>query len=251
MNNDKIGKLSFHALLGEIEIRSLTEDKLEASLDVLNNSFFLMESVSIATEINLPQNVNARKELRELCRLTAQDGVSLVAIEKCTDTLVGVSFNKIQFSSTESEEEPFFVKFRNKSTHTSQAQALMDFMITVDSEQDVFKKFDLTSVCELMFLAILPTWQKRGIGRALTAAAIELTRHLSKGNEDIKSIENFPKPQAVTALFTSRYSQRIGQSLGFRLLNTVPYTKFHFNGKAFNERIDSMHDCCQHVIYFV
>ncbi|KAI9579677.1 hypothetical protein GQX74_000465 [Glossina fuscipes] len=216
MNNDKIGKLSFHA-----------------------------------TEINLPQNVNARKELRELCRLTAQDGVSLVAIEKCTDTLVGVSFNKIQFSSTESEEEPFFVKFRNKSTHTSQAQALMDFMITVDSEQDVFKKFDLTSVCELMFLAILPTWQKRGIGRALTAAAIELTRHLSKGNEDIKSIENFPKPQAVTALFTSRYSQRIGQSLGFRLLNTVPYTKFHFNGKAFNERIDSMHDCCQHVIYFV
>lgn len=55
-----------------------------------------MESVSIGTEINLPQNVKARKELRELCRLTAQDGVSLVAIEKCTDTLVGVSFNKIQ-----------------------------------------------------------------------------------------------------------------------------------------------------------
>lgn len=63
---------------------------------VLDGSFFLNESVSRATEINLPENRQARQELRELCRLTADDGVSLIAVEKLTGKPIAVAFNKIQ-----------------------------------------------------------------------------------------------------------------------------------------------------------
>lgn len=69
------------------------------SHQVLNSSFFLNESICNATEINLPENIQARKELRDLCRQVAQDGCSLVAIEKSTDITVAIAFNKLQVNN--------------------------------------------------------------------------------------------------------------------------------------------------------
>jgi len=52
--------------------------------------------VCVACEINLPENLQARQELRELCRITALDGVSLLVKEVETNRVVSVSFNKVQ-----------------------------------------------------------------------------------------------------------------------------------------------------------
>uniref|UniRef100_T1PH90 Acetyltransferase n=1 Tax=Musca domestica TaxID=7370 RepID=T1PH90_MUSDO len=235
---------------GQIEIRSLTEDKLEEALDVLDGSFFLYESVSIGSEINLPENVQARQELRELSRITAQDGVSLVAIEKASGKPVSVAFNKIQFIP-ENGDDVFFLKFRKEKAHSPQAQSLMDFMIDVDAEYDVFDKFNFKCTCELMFLATLPEWGCKGIGKALTQHTIDLTRELKngKGLEFIHPSLRHRRPEAVTVLWTSNYSQKVGKAVGFKSMNSVPYTKFHFNGKSFSERIGPIHKDCAHAVY--
>lgn len=67
-------------------------------MQVLEGSFFLYESIAVATKINLPENVQGRKDLRELSRVTADDGVSLIALEKSTGKPIAVAFNKIQVS---------------------------------------------------------------------------------------------------------------------------------------------------------
>lgn len=236
----------------EIEIRSLTEDKLEQSLDVLDGSFFLHESVCNATEINLPENIEARRELRELCRITAEDGVSIIALEKSTGKPIAVAFNKIQFIP-DNGDDVFFIKFRNENTSSPHAQSLMDFMIAVDSEYDVFEKFNLNCTCELMFLATLPEWERKGIGKALTKYTIDLTRELrqGKGVDEIHPSLKSKRPEAVTALFTSMFSQKVGKAEGFQVVNTVPYTKFSFKGKTYDQRINPLHKTVEHVVYLV
>ncbi|KAH8330364.1 hypothetical protein KR067_001727 [Drosophila pandora] len=235
---------------GKFEVRSVTQSDLEEALDVLDNSFFINESVCIACEINLPQNVQARQELRELCRITALDGVSLLVKEVETGRVVAVSFNKIQFSPP-AGEEPFFLKFRNESAKSPEARRLMDFMIEVDEKIDVCAMYNMDCFCELMFLATLPTHERLGLGRALSKFTIELTQELAngKGLEDIDEKLRSLRPAAVTALWTSSFSQKVGKATDFKVINTVSYSDFEFNGKRFDERINPLHKFCQHVVY--
>ncbi|XP_030374706.1 uncharacterized protein LOC115624230 [Scaptodrosophila lebanonensis] len=235
---------------GQFEVRSVTLEDLEAALDVLDGSFFLNESVSIACKINLPENVQARKELRELCKITAQDGVSLLVRHVPTGRIVAVAFNKIQYIPSAGEEH-FFLKFRKESTKSPQAQRLMDFMIEVDEKIDVFAMYKMDCLCELMFLATLPSYERLGLGTTLAKYTVELTRELSKGVglEDIAPELRDKRPAAVTALWTSSFSQRVGKRNGFKVLNTVPYKDLTFDGKRFDERISPFHKFCEHVIY--
>ncbi|XP_075146534.1 uncharacterized protein LOC142220965 [Haematobia irritans] len=237
---------------GQIEIRSLTEDKLEESLDVLNGSFFLYESVSIGSEINLPENVQARQELRELCKITGQDGVSLIAIEKATGKPIAVSFNKIQFIP-DNGDDIFFLKFRKEKAKSPQAQSLMDYMIEADAAFDVFENFNLQCTCELMFLATLPEWGQKGIAKTLAKHTIELAKELKEGIglECMHPSLRSRRPQAVTALWTSNISQSVGKAVGFKVLNTIPYTHFKYNGKSFADRIGPEHKTSQQVIYMI
>ncbi|KAM7362954.1 uncharacterized protein ACRADG_000048 isoform 1-T2 [Cochliomyia hominivorax] len=236
----------------QIEIRTLTEDKLEEALDVLEGSFFLYEAICVGTKINKPENVQARKELRELSRVTALDGVSLIAIDKSTGKPIAVAFNKIQFIPP-AGEEVFFMKFCHENVHSPNAQSLVSFMASVDEKFDVFEKFNLDCTCELMFLATLPQWERKGIAKALTRYTVELTRELKRGEglEDVNPLLRSKRPGAVTAIFTSIYSQKVGKDEGFQVVNTVPYTVFNFEGKTYDQRIGPLHKGCEHAVYVV
>ncbi|KAH8278609.1 hypothetical protein KR018_006011 [Drosophila ironensis] len=235
---------------GKFEVRSITKSDLEEALDVLDSSFFLNESVCNACEINLPESVQARQELRELCKITALDGVSLLVKEVKTDRVVAVSFNKLQFSPPPGEEH-FFLKFRNEKAQSPQARRLMDFMIEVDEKVDVCAMFGMDCFCELMFLATLPSHERLGLGRALSQFTIQLTQELAegKGLEDIEESLRSKRPAAVTALWTSSFSQKVGKATQFKVINSVPYSDFEFNGKRFDERISPLHTFCEHVVY--
>ncbi|EDV48107.1 uncharacterized protein LOC6553006 [Drosophila erecta] len=235
---------------GKFEVRSVTQSDLEEALDVLEGSFFLNESVCIACEINLPENRQARLDLRELCRKTALDGVSLLVKEADTGRVVSVSFNKIQFAPPPGEDH-FFLKFRNEDVQSPQARRLMDFMIEVDERIDVCAMFNMVCFCELMFLATLPSHERLGLGRSLSQFTIELTKELAvgKGLEDIDEKLRSKRPAAVTALWTSSFSQKVGKATDFKVINTVSYSEFMYNGKRFDERINPIHKFCEHVIY--
>ncbi|EDW68172.1 uncharacterized protein [Drosophila virilis] len=244
------GKLWSTLHEGKYEVCSLAREDLEEALNVLDDSFFINESVCIACEINLPQNTQARQELRELCRITAQDGVSLIMrhVESCR--IVAVSFNKLQFAPPPGEDN-FFVKFYNEQVKSPQAKSLMNYMITMDSKIDVFAEYNLDCVCELMFLATLPEFRRLGLGRALVESTVQLTRELGQGRglQDVAKELQDKRPAAVTALWTSVYTQKIGNAVGFMVLNTVPFNEFEFNGKRFNERIGPEHEFSQQAMY--
>ncbi|XP_053969505.1 uncharacterized protein LOC128871631 [Anastrepha ludens] len=249
---DNAGRLWGKFGNGEHEVRSLTRADLEEALQVLDKSFFLYENVCKACQIDLPENAQARNELRELCRIAAEDGVSLVAKDVKSGQIMGVSFNKIQYIPPNGQD-PFFIEFRNKRTHSPQAQCLMDFMIEIDSATDVFDLYKIDSLIELMFLATLPEWQRRGVATELTRYTIELTRELSEGVgvEEVHPQLRAMRPKAVTAIFTSVFSQKAGHSQGFKVINSVPFTNFSFNGKTFDQRIDPMHKTSEHAVYLL
>ncbi|ALC46663.1 CG31248 [Drosophila busckii] len=244
------GKLWSTLLEGKYELRSLSEADLEEALDVNDAAFFAHESVCIGCEINLPENEQARKELRQLCVITAQDGVSLFIRHVESGRIVSVAFNKLQFAPPNGEE-PFFVKFRNEHVKSPQAQALMNYMINMDTRIDVCAMYNIDCVLELMYLGTLPEFGCLGLGRALTEYTVKLAKEFAQG----KNLEDVPKelhdkrPAAVTALWTSIYTQKIGKSLNFKVLNTVPFTEFKFDGKGFDERIGELHKFSELVVY--
>lgn len=226
---------------GEFEIITLEDDKAEEALQVLE-AFYLNECVCIGTEINLPENIQARSDLTELCRIVNNDHVSLAARHVPTNKIAGVSFNKLQFIS-DGSEVPFFVEFRDKRCISENSKALMSYMIEMDAEIDPFDLFKIDCLLELMFLVVLPEFQKKGLGNALVGYTVELARELNQG----KGFDALPKclqskrPKAVTALFTSNFSQKCGQANNFKVLNRVPHKRFKFNGKSFSDRIGPTH----------
>ncbi|KAM7362953.1 uncharacterized protein ACRADG_000047 isoform 2-T2 [Cochliomyia hominivorax] len=246
------GKLWATICEDQIEIRSLTKDKLEEALLILDLSFFLHEPVCNATEINLPENALARQELKELCRQTAEDGVSLVALEKSNGKPVAVLFNKLLFLPSPGEKD-FYTKFREENTHSPQAQALMDFMLYVEELHDVFEKFHLNCIYEMLFMSTSPEWGRQGIGKTLQQYAIQMTQELKLGLglENINPLLRSKRPQAITGIFSSKYSQKFGHAEGFQVVNTMPYTAFSFKGKTYAERIDPVHKYFEHMIYLV
>ncbi|XP_067614977.1 uncharacterized protein [Eurosta solidaginis] len=249
---DNDGRLWGKFYNDELEIRSLTKADLEKALDILDSSFFLHESVCNACEINLPENTQARAELRELCRITAEDGVSLVAKHVKSGEIVGITFNKIQYIPPKGQES-FFIQFRNEHTHSPQARGLMDFMINVDAEKDVFELYKMDALLELMFLATSTKWFHCGVATELTRYTIALARELSQGIgiEEVHSELRAMRPKAVTAIFTSLYSQKAGRSQGFKVINTVPYTRFTYNGVTFDKRINPIHKTSEHVVFLL
>lgn len=119
----------------------------------------------------------------------------------------------------------------------------MDYMIYMNKLYNVFEKHNLDCVIELMFLATLPEFGKKGIAYDCSKYTIELARELSKGigMEYIAPEFRGFYPKGVAALWTSTFSAKIGKKLGFKVLNTVPYTEFSFNGKRYDESIGPVH----------
>lgn len=98
----------------------------------------------------------------------------------------------------------------------------MNYMIDADSKVDVFEKFGVNSLLEIMFLAVLKDYGRQGIG-------YELCKY---------SVENAKKydHKLVTSLFTGRNTQVIGRKLGFDVVLEESFNEYSFNGKTFAER---------------
>lgn len=115
----------------------------------------------------------------------------------------------------------------------------MSYMIEMDSKVDCFEHYKVNSLLEIMFLATLPEYMRRGIGYYLCEYSIELAKRLKSGQD----LEKYPAevqknpPQIVTALFTSINSQKIGWKLGFTTLHQESHKNFSFQGKTYAERI--------------
>uniref|UniRef100_A0A182PH32 N-acetyltransferase domain-containing protein n=1 Tax=Anopheles epiroticus TaxID=199890 RepID=A0A182PH32_9DIPT len=225
-----------------IEILRYDARYREQSMDVLRKAFFQQEIVCIGSEVNkMPQ---AQKDLEQLCIDVADGGVSMIARDTLTDTIVGVSFNLLQTPSGP-EDANYFEVFRDTKCTTDSSRALMQYMITMDAKVNLFERFGVSCLLELMFLGTLPNYAGKGIATRLVEESVQLAENLKSGNATPATIGNgpntFPKPQLVSALFTSRISQRVGEKVGFKVVNQVPHSEFIYKGKTFSDRAGPEH----------
>lgn len=234
---------------GAIEFESLTDDTLEGALNVIRNSFFVYESVSRG--VDLLSEPGASKELEELCLDAAKDGISVVAIDVANGEVIGVAFNKMQVLQNSTEKSAFEI-FSDNCKHES-SKGLIDFMVNIDSRINLFKHYNTDCIFEIMFLATLPSKQKRRVGEVLVSSSIELAKELKKGksvktpvtvNGDNTIQNKEAVPSLISAIMTSNYSQKIMEKCGFESLVRVSYDEFTFKGKTFSERIGNEHTSC-------
>lgn len=114
----------------------------------------------------------------------------------------------------------------------------MDYMIVADSRVDIFSRYNVEDLMEIMFLAVLREYEGKGIGINLCKYSVELAKNLKQGKELEKFLSpGVNPPQLVVALWTGRSSQKIGHKLGFEVVFQEPFSNFTFRGKTFSERV--------------
>lgn len=194
--------------------------------------------VSIGSEV--PNDKVAQQELGKLCLYAALDGVSLLARDKISNSIIGIAFNKIQFPSDTAGEPSFFEKFRDEQCTSPSSKSLMNYMITMDSKIDLFDHFKIDTLFEIMFLAVLPQYRGRQIGFMLCECSVQLAEKLKNDESECELLHASIKtrrPKVVSALWTSNITKKIGSKLGFDVVLEESYDNFVFNGKPFSARI--------------
>lgn len=135
----------------------------------------------------------------------------------------------------------YFETFRDQHCKTENAKSLMNYMIVADSKVDVFELFQVNSLLEIMFLAVLKEYGRKGIGHKLCKYSIDLAQDLKNGKDvEIHLTHDQPRPQLVSSLFTGINTQVIGTKLGFDVIHKEPFSKYSFNGKSFAERVGNL-----------
>ncbi|KAG5890463.1 hypothetical protein JTB14_012753 [Gonioctena quinquepunctata] len=220
---------------GTIMYISLTAEYLEGALDVLKKSFYVYEAVCRAVRIQ--GNDAAISELDKLTLDVIKDGVSVIAVEKSTNTVCGVAFNKLQVRN-DPEAGTYFANYAKSCKHSS-ARSLVLFMSDADAHCDLFEQCDVDCLLEIMFISTLPNFMKKRIATKLCEVSTELAKRLLNGENVKQSVDGEvlklePVPKLVAALFTSPISQRIGKCLDWQIAAIVSYDEFFHEGQTFS-----------------
>jgi GNAT superfamily N-acetyltransferase len=154
---------------------------------------------------------------------------------------INIGYSSFQ-EPARSNQQPYFEKFRD-TCQTENSKALMQFMIDVDAKIDMFATCKIDCLFEVMTLVVLPEYGQHGIGRKLVENSIRLAQCLKDGEcfQELSTKYRKSRPQAVSAIFSSRFSQKIGTYLRFETLAEIFYTDCAFNGKTYAEQIGSLH----------
>ncbi|XP_070498705.1 uncharacterized protein [Chironomus tepperi] len=203
-----------------IEFIPYTPQYYDQTIEVIRNAFFRYETVSVGSEIN--HNIDAQRDLEGLCNdALKKSDVSIVARDVELDKIVGVAINLIQTKQVGSDEQSYFERIRDECK-TESAKSLMNYMIAADAKVDLFEKFNVDSLFEIMFLAVLKEYGRQGIGYELCKYSIDIAK-----KNDLK---------LVSSLFTGRNTQVIGRKLGFEVAFEESFNNYSFNGQTFAER---------------
>lgn len=117
-------------------------------------------------------------------------------------------------------------------------------MMEVDQSIDCYKYFNTDCIFDLSFLCTIPGYERKSVGKMLTVYSLELARELknSKSWPLLPEYLRNQSPGAITAVFSSNFSQKIGFDLGFETLSKSFFADYHFNGKPLSDRITGGHE---------
>ncbi|XP_044267682.1 uncharacterized protein LOC123013306 [Tribolium madens] len=213
-----------------IQCQQLTAEYVDETLNLIDISFFRYENVSKVLEI--AKDPEALKELRQLTSAAAKDGVTLIAIDKTKNKVVGAALNKLQV-----RDNPAFETL-SKSWKNPKSKAIVQLMVEIDSLCNLFDHCKTDCILELMFLTTLPEYRGQGIGLKLAEATLDVGRSLLKGTNVKKPVDGQklslePAPKIVSAIFTTIITQKIGRKLDWTIVAKKDFEEFEFEGKNF------------------
>lgn len=146
------------------------------------------------------------------------------------------------FQISGAENDPtFFGAFTEEHFKSKNGLALMNFVIAVEQQFNLFKHFQTDCLFEISFLATHFEYGKKSIGKALCEYSIQLAKEIKHGQcrylLKTELRESHYKPAAVSAIFTSKLSQRVGESMGLSTLFRSQYNEYVYDGKTVAELI--------------
>ncbi|XP_032667246.1 uncharacterized protein LOC116842316 [Odontomachus brunneus] len=232
---------------GKIEFQPLTTETLQGALDVMRKNFFVNESSCVG--VDLISEPGAPEEILDICKEVARDGLSIVAIDKSIEKVIGVFFSKIQVNTP---GKTFFEQYREKCKYDA-SRAFLDFNINVDGRINLFKYFNVDCIFEFFCISVMPEYGHKGVGEMLASNALQISKDLKKGkdvrvpvtvhgNNELTNVNVVPS--ICSTILTSKYSQRLGDKFGFLELLRISFEEFEFKGKKFRDRITSKHIDC-------
>ncbi|XP_069685047.1 uncharacterized protein [Periplaneta americana] len=222
---------------------TLESKHLRAALSVMRTSFFVNETISVVVEMS--QSEKSCQQFEEFLSAIAEDGVSVVAIDTETDTVVGVALNKIQVQG-DPDCSTFMKRYMNHPNTDAAFKELLNFVSQMEEKVDIFAHYGVTTILDHMFLATHVDYYLRGIGRGLVAATEDMARALNRGEDVTVPIsekytwknKTLPRVEAVIALFTSYKSQKIGKSLKWDEILITNYNDLVYRGRTYGSRLD-------------
>lgn len=226
---------------GAIEFRMLTKDRIEDAMIVQQDS---MRQECIAIGVGMFEDPGAPEEMQLVFREVIKDGCTVIAVDR-SDHVVAVAFNKLYPLPQPNKTDPFAFFIENNIKHRSCRQ-LIEFIDEIESQVDVFEKYNASGAMELFYIGTDPKCQERGIGWQITQKSLEVARGLYSSTlkqvcvaDEIVNEE--VRPQIAFAVAASSFSQRIMKRLNFETLAEVRYEDYIRNGKKMSDRIGLMH----------
>ncbi|XP_037954621.1 uncharacterized protein LOC119684615 [Teleopsis dalmanni] len=224
---------------GELEIVRITEDLYDKTLNLFQNSFMKYENVSIAT--NLCGSQQTMDEMEILLKSILKDGVSFCAIHRETKEVVAMAANKFICPSANIGLDDVLESFKSK-----EMRWVSNYLCTMETTFDLFKEWNVDCVVEIVFLSTHINFGKRGLAATISKYSIDFFKQL--GNCTLTDVNSLPahvrslKPEAISSTFTSKFSQKVGEKLGFTTVYKVANKDFVYEGKTYAELIDPIHE---------
>lgn len=112
-------------------------------------------------------------------------------------------------------------------------------MIEADSKVNIYEKYGVSTLFEMMFMAALPEYSKHGIGGSLGKAVHDLAIQLRQGVDCDQFLEpGVPAPPLIATIATSASTQKFCRNLNGDLLVHEKMTEFSPKMKKFVANLD-------------
>lgn len=160
---------------GKIQYLSLTNDRLDELLDIFRKYYFSQENFCKVGGVG--NNVEAIQECEQLIIDGAKQGVSLIAIDRNSNKIVGATINKILHKSTSG---PASLEKYVNTAKQPETKRLLEVMSNSARLVDPFNYNNVDCCFKIVNLLVLPEQSNRGIGYKLIEVSIKLASLLYK-----------------------------------------------------------------------
>ncbi|XP_030747993.1 uncharacterized protein LOC115876382 [Sitophilus oryzae] len=213
----------------------LTKQLLPQAIELMHGYFYTQETICKAFHVaNQPE---CFPELDILLRKAAVDGVSIVALDKTSGAVIGATFNKLE----EKTDSDFYQEYPKTLKYPASRKVAM-WIADTEKLFDIFDHCNVSSLFEIMFLGVVPSFRNRGIAKKLIQVSIDIARQLKAGNNVLVPVNDQDlnlehPPQIVTGIFTSSATQKIAKDLNFEIGSKIYFDKYVYDGQSLGDLV--------------